>query len=109
MCSSTRGPAMAPSLVTWPTSRIGRWVDLASWSRRAVASRTWVTEPGAEPTSSVNTVWIESTAKSAGRSCRARSITASTQFSVETKMSRSPMESRPARMRIWRTDSSPVT
>ena len=74
-----------------------------------MASRTWVTEPGAEPTASLNTVWIESTARSAGRSCRARSTTASTQFSVDTKISRSPMARRPARMRIWRTDSSPVT
>src|SRR5438477_312242 len=36
MCSRTRGPAIAPSLVTWPTRNIGMFRILASRSSRAV-------------------------------------------------------------------------
>ena len=46
-CSSTRGPARWPSLVTWPTSTTAH--APAPWprcTRRWAHSRTWVTEPG---------------------------------------------------------------
>ena len=48
MCSSTRGPAMVPSFVTWPTSSTAVPVCLAKRTRRAALSRTWLTLPGAE-------------------------------------------------------------
>ncbi len=48
MCSSTRGPASAPSLVTWPTSTIAVPLALAARVRWAAHSRTCATEPGAE-------------------------------------------------------------
>mmetsp|Transcript_6031 Transcript_6031/g.24077 ORF Transcript_6031/g.24077 Transcript_6031/m.24077 type:complete len:313 (-) Transcript_6031:3500-4438(-) len=48
MCSSTRGPASAPSLVTWPTSTIAQPLALAVRVSWAAHSRTCATEPGAE-------------------------------------------------------------
>ncbi|CPP36880.1 Uncharacterised protein [Bordetella pertussis] len=47
MCSSTRGPASAPSLVTWPIITMAMPVCLASRVSCAAHSRTWDTEPGA--------------------------------------------------------------
>ena len=47
MCSSTRGPAMAPSLVTWPTSTSAKPRDLASRISSKLQARTWATVPGA--------------------------------------------------------------
>ena len=49
-CSSNRGPAMLPSLVTWPTKIIATLRALASCTSRNAHSRTWVTEPGADST-----------------------------------------------------------
>ncbi len=48
MCSSTRGPARLPSLVTWPTSTMVQPPDLAVRVSCAEHSRTWATEPGAD-------------------------------------------------------------
>ena len=61
MCSSRRGPATMPSLVTCPTISTGVWVALAYCSSRSVDSRTCVTLPGAEAGPSARTVWMEST------------------------------------------------
>src|SRR2546427_739539 len=48
MCSSTRGPAIAPSLVTCPTTRTaGPSSDLATRRSSPVHSRIWPTVPGA--------------------------------------------------------------
>ncbi len=47
MCSSTRGPARAPSLVTWPTMTVASPRVLESATRLSAHARTWVTEPGA--------------------------------------------------------------
>jgi hypothetical protein len=60
MCSSTRGPASAPSLVTWPTRTTATPLALAARVRCAAHSRTCATEPGAEVSWSEYTVWIES-------------------------------------------------
>ena len=60
MCSSTRGPASAPSLVTWPTSTIVVPLALAVRVSCAAHSRTCATEPGAEVSCSEYRVWIES-------------------------------------------------
>ncbi len=56
MCSSTRGPASAPSLVTCPTSTSVMPVALATRVRCAAHSRTCATEPGADESVSVYTV-----------------------------------------------------
>ena len=66
MCSSTRGPASAPSLVTWPTSTMQVPPALAARVRCAAHSRTCATEPGAEVSWSEYTVWIESITATAG-------------------------------------------
>ncbi len=47
MCSSTRGPASAPSLVTWPTSTMLQPLAFACRVSSAEHSRTWATLPGA--------------------------------------------------------------
>ena len=44
-CSSVRGPARLPSLVTWPTRTTGVPRSCAQAPSRAAASRTWPTEP----------------------------------------------------------------
>src|SRR5471030_1871205 len=56
MCSSTREPASAPSLVTWPTRMMVMPVCLATRVSWAAHSRTWATEPGAELSASEYTV-----------------------------------------------------
>ena len=56
MCSKTRGPAKAPSLVTWPTKTMAVPVALAARVRWAAHSRTCATEPGAEVSWSEYTV-----------------------------------------------------
>ncbi len=69
MCSSTRGPAMAPSLVTWPTSTTAMpWVfaKRTSW---AAHSRNCETEPGADSSASVCSVCTESITTRPGRWC----------------------------------------
>jgi hypothetical protein len=48
MCSITRGPASAPSLVTWPTRTTVVPLALAKRVSCAAHSRTCATEPGAE-------------------------------------------------------------
>ncbi len=42
------GPAMAPSLVTWPMRKVATPVSLACCTRRKAVSRTWFREPGAD-------------------------------------------------------------
>ena len=50
MCSSTRGPATVPSLVTCPTMKMEMPLLFASRRKTPVDSRTWETLPGAEDT-----------------------------------------------------------
>ncbi len=66
MCSTTRGPAICPSLVTWPTRITAVPVVLAKRIRAWADERTCVTVPGADSTVSVHMVWIESMMVSAG-------------------------------------------
>ena len=47
ICSSTRGPAMLPSLVTWPTSTTAVPRSLAKRTSSCAEARTWLTVPGA--------------------------------------------------------------
>ncbi len=46
MCSTTRGPAIWPSLVTWPTRTMAVPRRLAKAVSSWQAARTWETEPG---------------------------------------------------------------
>ena len=77
MCSSTLGPAMEPSLFTWPMTKTVTPSPLASCIRAMVHSFTWLTLPGAEVTSPWYRVWMESTMSTSGWS----SWTASSRFS----------------------------
>ncbi|MCY1539503.1 hypothetical protein D9M68_750930 [compost metagenome] len=52
ICSSTRGPARLPSLVTWPTRMMVMPLLLAMRVSCAAHSRTCATEPGAEVSAS---------------------------------------------------------
>ncbi|SHW28171.1 Uncharacterised protein [Mycobacteroides abscessus subsp. abscessus] len=65
-CSSERGPAMAPSLVTWPTRTIAIPVVLAAMVRAVVTARTCVTPPVTPSASAVDMVCTESTTTSVG-------------------------------------------
>ena len=51
MCSNTLGPAIAPSLLTWPMMRTGISSPLAVFINREVHSRTWATLPGEDESS----------------------------------------------------------
>ena len=68
MCSSTRGPAMSPLLVTCPMMNTGMPAVFAACSSAVAHSRTCDVDPGEPVASSRNTVWIESTTSAAGRS-----------------------------------------
>ena len=88
MCSSTLGPAIAPSFVTWPTMKTAVPVVFATRVKKDVASRTWLTLPGAEAISGQYIVCMESIIKNAGLM---RSISASiTVMSVSASSSMSP-------------------
>ena len=66
-CSSTRGPAIEPSFVTWPTITVVMLRVLATRIRAAATSLTWVTPPGTPSMPEAPIVWIESTTSSVGR------------------------------------------
>ena len=70
MCSSTRGPAIAPSLVTWPTSTTEKFRVFASRISSKLQARTWDTVPGAMSMLSSHMVWIELITTSAASSAR---------------------------------------
>src|SRR5260221_10801520 len=77
MCSSTRGPAISPSLVTWPTSTTTKPRRLASPISSCAAPRTWLTVPGALSSVSRYIVWIESITTRSGASAESRDSTMS--------------------------------
>ena len=70
ICSSTRGPAMAPSFVTWPTMNTVRPLDFASSRNCEAHSRTCETDPALESSSERYVVWIESTTSRSGLTSR---------------------------------------
>ena len=73
MCSTTRGPAIWPSLVTWPTRITAAPVRLAKRISSPAEPRTCVTVPGAASSACVHIVWIESiTSKLRHRTLRQR-------------------------------------
>ncbi len=65
-CSRVRGPAMEPSLVTWPTRTVAMLRSLAIRTRLAATSRTCVTPPGTPVACAEPIVWTESTTSSRG-------------------------------------------
>ena len=70
ICSSTLGPATTPSFVTCPTIKIDIARPFASCINVFVDSLTWLTLPGAELTSSLYMVWMESMITISGFCCR---------------------------------------
>ncbi len=109
MCSRTRGPASAPSLVTCPTSTTVQPVCLAYWTSLEAHSRTWATAPGADCSASLHSVWIESMTMKLGRLAAAVASTVSRLVSVRHSRPSGSSPSRCARIATWAADSSPVT
>ena len=109
MCSSIRGPAMAPSLVTCPTRKIAVPLSLARRMSRLVHSRIWLTLPGAEAISGRYMVWMESITATSGCSWLSFSSTPSRAFSASTYRLGTSTPSRLARSLSCLADSSPLT
>jgi hypothetical protein len=109
MCSSTRGPASAPSFVTWPTSTTAVPLVLAKRVRCAAHSRTCATEPGAEVSWSEYTVWIESITAMAGRVASSVAMIFSSWISASTCTCEWSSPSRRERSATCAPLSSPVT
>ena len=109
MCSSTRGPASVPSLVTWPTSTIAVPLALAMRVSCAAHSRTWATEPGAEVSCSEYSVWIESMTQKSGASASSAATIFSRWISASTRTRLPSRPSRRARSATCAPLSSPVT
>ena len=65
-CSTARGPARSPSLVTCPTRSSGTPLDFAMRVRRSTQARTWARLPAGWASSGSETDWSESTTSSAG-------------------------------------------
>ena len=109
-CSSVRGPASEPSLVTWPTSNVAMPRSLASRCSRCAPSRTCATDPGPPGASGSWTAWIESIAITSGAhrfDVRARRRAAT--FRTTTRRSGASVPSRSARSRTCAADSSAHT
>ncbi len=109
MCSSTRGPATAPSLVTCPTRNTGVREPLAKCSIASPHSRTCVTVPGPPSRSARESVWIESTTIASGAIWAAASSTTSRSVSHSSSSDSGTAPRREARRRICVSLSSPVT
>ena len=108
-CSSTRGPATAPSLVTWPTRITAQSIRFATSIIALAASRTCPTEPGAPVIPSACSVWIESITQASGRSASSVAITASSEVSASAGTASAAAPSRSARSLTCAVDSSPET
>ena len=107
MCSKTLGPATTPSFVTWPTIKMEIPIPFAICINTPVDSRTCDTLPGAEETSSLYMVCMESMITICGFS---RSITVFivSKFVSHKSVSESPkVPIRSALILICCRDSSP--
>ena len=109
MCSSTRGPASCPSLVTCPTSTVAVPLALAKRVRCAAHSRTCATLPGALLRASLYTVWMESITATCGRSACKVSRIFSSCISASTRTCEPSSPRRRERKATWLALSSPVT
>ncbi len=110
MCSTTRGPASVPSLVTWPTRNSTNPRRFASRISSCAQARTWLTVPGAESRLSRYIVWIESMITTSG-GCATSSVAMMSRRFIAAARSTGACSkpSRRARRRTWSTDSSPET
>ena len=100
ICSSTRGPAMLPSLVTWPTSTSAVPRSLAKRISSCALARTWLTVPGAPSIKSECIVWIESITSSASGRPLPRVVRMSrTEVAEASRTGASPSPRRRARSR----------
>ncbi len=108
-CSSIRGPAIAPSLVTCPTSTTAMCRSFASRTSAPVTSRTWVTPPGAPSTSGCAIVCTESITRNDGSTASTWPTTVDRSVSAARYNSSTNASVRPARSRTWAADSSPDT
>ena len=108
MCSTTRGPAIWPSLVTWPTRMIAAPDFLANLISACADARTCVTVPGADLTVSVHMVWIEliTIRRGTAPSDKVETIS-STEVSAANCTGASARPSRSARNLTWAMASSP--
>jgi len=100
---------MLPSRVTWPTMKVGTPVFLAKAISRPALSRTWLTLPGALPSSGRNIVWMESMTSVPGLSFSVAESTFSRSVSANRCSSSPVTPRRSARMRVCTSDSSPET
>ena len=116
MCSSARGPARAPSLVTWPTSTVATCRDLARPTSWSAHSRTWVMLPGTplarrspRVAGPMATAWIESITTRSGSASTTELITVPTSVAARISRPGGIGPRRSARSRTWWADSSADT
>ena len=100
---------MAPSLLTWPTIKVGISFVFATFKKRAELSLTWLTVPEDDATSVQRIVWMESITTRSGFICSISPQISSTSLSATMEILSCGTSSRTARSLICRTDSSPVT
>ena len=94
------GPAIAPSLVTWPTSTIAAPLSLAKRISSCAEARTWLTVPGAPSIRSEYMVWIESITTRAGGADSPSVVKMSrTEVAAASRSGAAPSPSRRARRR----------
>ncbi len=105
-CSTARGPARSPSLVTWPTRRSGTPLDLARRVRRSTQARTWARLPAGWASSGSETDCSESTTTRAGRWRSTAASIASTSGPSSASRWRGTGPMRAARPLTWVSDSS---
>ena len=105
-CSTARGPARSPSLVTWPTRSSGAPLDFAMRVRRSTQVRTWARLPAGWPSSGSETDCSESTTTSAGRWRSTAASIASTSGPSSARRCRGTRPIRDARPRTCASDSS---
>ena len=108
-CSSTRGPAIEPSLVTCPTSTVAMPRALATAMSAAATARICGTPPAAPSLASLEIVCTESTTSRPGRTSSTWVSRAPRSFSAARNRPGCTLPVRSARSRTWAGDSSPVT
>ncbi len=107
-CSSSRGPAICPSLVMCPTRNTAQPVRLANSISTWVQSRTCETLPANDSTSGSHMVWIESTTSTSG-GWRSSASSTARRFVSGNTISAGSACSRCARSLVCAADSSPQT
>ena len=106
-CSIVRGPAMEPSLVTWPTISTAMLRFFATRAKAAVTSRTCAGPPGVPSAPVAEMVCTESTISSDGETSSTCPSTVARSFSLARKRSSWTAPVRAARSFTCEADSSP--